>query len=438
MSYQRKTVDLSVSEELKSILNSIKDDSLVARMLLNKRQKKEDVVDSFVNYISISTQDVTKISYLSQDRISSIDESEYWSSSRRYQAKPGAFIGKIFKNVPSKEVEIFSTLFRTMSLKPIFSFSVVQGEDIKKYYSWDSYAKDKGTLGASCMKHDNCQRLLDIYSDTEDITMLVMLDDNKKLMGRALLWNSSSNKIMDRIYTIDDESLRFHFKKWATANNYWYKSEQNWYNTLEFEQLGKEKVELEIEVKMSKFRKYPYMDTFKFVDIETNSVFNYITKESENIRTLVACDGSKYDGDYLRFDSIDRIFRYRGETVYISYLNIYTHENNTRWSRLNDKYILVTDSKYSSKLDDYIFIDDSKNVVLTVKPVKKRKTKITTLTDVLLDTTNNFSSAASLFSSTNSEIFNDYMSQMSPEGLAWIDSLRSHLIEIENTEEQSF
>lgn len=372
MPYQRKTVDLFVSEELKSLLSSIKDDSVVAKMLLKSRQNKSDVVDSFVNYISISTQDRGKISYLTQDRISSVDESEYWSSSRRYQAKPGAFISKIFKNITPKEVENFSNLFRSMSLKAKFTFSVVKGDDIKKYYHWESYSKDKGTLGVSCMKHDNCQKLLNIYSDSDQVSMLVMLDDENKLMGRALLWDLSPNKIMDRIYTIDDESLRFHFKKWATDNNYWYKSEQNWYNTLQFEQLGKEKVELEIEAKMDKFRYYPYMDTFKFVDIETNSVFNYIPKESDNIRTLVACDGSKYDGDYLRFDSINRIFRYRGETVYIPYLDIYTHENNTRWSRLNDHYILLDDCKYSDDLDDYIFIDESKNKEISKKKKKKK------------------------------------------------------------------
>jgi hypothetical protein len=380
MPYERKTLDLCISEELRSLLNSIKDDSIVARMILKKRQKKEDLVKDYVNYLSISSQDRTKISYLSQDRISSIDSSEYWSSSRRYQAKPGSFVAKIFSNISSKEVESFSTLFRTMALKPNFKFLVVNGEDIKKYYHWESYSKDKGTLGVSCMKHDNCQKLLDIYTDSEQVSMLVMLDENDKLMGRALLWNTSPDKIMDRIYTIDDESLRFHFKRWATDNNYWYKSEQNWYNTLQFEQLGKQKVELQIGVELENFRYYPYMDTFKFVNIRTNTIFNYIPKEfSNDIRTLVACDGSKYDSDYLRFDGVDRIFRYRGETVYIDYLDIFTHENNTRWSRLNDKYILVVDSKYSDELDDYIFIDETKNKEIPKKKKKEKKSIISEL-----------------------------------------------------------
>lgn len=372
MRYQRTTSDLFITEELKSLLNSIKEESLVARLLLKKRHKNESLVDDFVNFISIASDDKGKISYLTNDRIKSIEPSEYWSSSRRYKAKPGAFVSKLFKDISSKEVETFSTLFRTMSLKPKFTFSVVKGDDIKKYYHWETYSNESGSLGISCMKHDNCQKLLDIYSDSDQVSMLVMLDDNQKLMGRALLWDINNtdgqlkytvHKIMDRIYTVDDESLRFHFKKWATDNKYWYKTEQNWYNTVQFEQLGKEKVELNIEVKLDRFRYYPYMDTFKFVNIQTNSVFNYIPKgaDLDNFRTLVACDGSKYDGDYLRFDHFDRIFRYRGDVVYIDYMDIYTHSNYVRWSRLNQKYILHTDAKYVDEIDDYIFIDETKN-----------------------------------------------------------------------------
>jgi hypothetical protein len=363
MSYTRKTVDIFISNELKSLLNMIKDDSVVASMLLKSRHNKEDIVDSYVNYISISKQDSTKISYVSKDRLSTIDESEYWTSPRRYQSKPGAFVSKIFKNISNKDVEIFSNLFKTMSLKPIFNFSIIKGDDVKKYYHWESYSKDRGTLGVSCMKHDRSQKLLDIYSDTDEVSLLVMLDVNGKLMGRALLWDISPNKIMDRIYTVDDDILRYHFKNWATENNYWYKSEQNWYNTIQFEQIGKEKVELKLEVKLKGFKYYPYMDTFKFIDFETNRIFNYIP-DNLSIRTLVSCDGSYYSGDYLVFDSVDRVFRLRGECVYIRSLDIFTIEDNVRFSRTNDDYILREESVYCYELDDYIFKDNSKNTNL--------------------------------------------------------------------------
>lgn len=376
MKYKRKTSDILISNDLRKILKQIKQESLVARLLLRKRHKLETLSNNHVNYISTSKTEKGRISYLTQDRISSLDKSEYWESNRRYQAKPGAFISKVFKNIPPKEVEKFSSLFRTISIMPEFTFSVVKGNDIKKFYHVDSYSCESGSLGVSCMKYDNCQKLFDIYTKSKEVSMLVMLDNSGRLMGRALLWDIKPDKVMDRIYTIDDELLRFYFKKWATKNNYWYKSEQNWYNTLQFEQIGKEKREIKIEIKSEEFKYYPYMDTFKFINIDTNSLFNYIP-ENSNIKILISCDGSKYDGNYLKFDSISGFYRYSGECVYIDYLNIYTHENNAIWSRLNEKYILTGDSKYCDKLDDYIFKDDSKNK--TLPEIKKKKKKMNQL-----------------------------------------------------------
>ena len=82
MTYERKTFDLIISEELRSLLLEIESDSLVAKMLLNKRQNREDLIENPINFISIA-QDKTKISYLTLDRISKIEDiSSYWSSSK--------------------------------------------------------------------------------------------------------------------------------------------------------------------------------------------------------------------------------------------------------------------------------------------------------------------------------------------------------------------
>jgi hypothetical protein len=356
MVYERKTIDILVSDELKNILKEIESESIVASLLLKKRHSKEDLIEDPVNYISISTQDKTKLSYLTHDRLGSIDQGEYWTSSRRYHAKPGSFVTKVFKNISAKEVEKFSNLFRSEVNKPEFTFDIVNGEKIREFYRWSCYASnERGTLGASCMKHDGCQRSLDIYVENKEASMLVMLNGDGMLMGRALLWDFSSYKIMDRIYTINDEELQFYFKKWATSNGYFYKSEQNWYNTLFFEQFGGKKIELYLDLQINTdFRYLPYMDTFKFIDINSGRLHNYIP-ENTNIRTLCATDGSKYESDYLRFDSIDKVFRFRGDSIFIDYLNIFTSEQNTRWSHVNDKYILKTDAYYDEVINDYIF-----------------------------------------------------------------------------------
>ena len=362
MAYERKTVDILISDDLRNILKNIESESLVAYKLLRKRHRKEDVVDKHVNYISISVNNKSRVSYVSNDRLEVIPKEEYWTSSKRYNAKPGSFVSKLFKNIPQPEIEKFSNLFRAESNKPQFKIEVVSGDDIKKYYKYDSYAEDgRGSLGISCMKHNNCQKLLDIYTiNTDIVSMAIMLNEDGYLLGRAILWEFDGNKIMDRIYTHDDEKLQHYFKKWATKNGYLYKSEQNWYNTLNFEKMGSKKVELKLEVKVNTNLDYlPYMDTFKFVG-DNGHLYNYQPK-GIGFRTLCSCDGSRYDHDYLRFDSIDRVFRYRGETPYLNYLDIYTHERNLNWSNINNCYILRKDAKYDERLDDYIFNEDYDN-----------------------------------------------------------------------------
>lgn len=397
MPYIRKTSDIFISEELKKVLQVIESQSLVAHLLLKKRHMKDDLVDDHVNFISVSSNDKNKISYLNQDRINvleeeGIDYDDFWHTSKRFHVKPGGFVGKVFKNIPAKEVEIFSNLFRAESNKQEFKLQVVKGDYIKNYYHWESYASDRGTLGVSCMKHDNCQRYLNVYSDnTDNVSMVIMLDDNNQLMGRAILWDFDTYKLMDRIYTINDEKLQLHFKKWATDNGYLYKSEQNWFNTLFFENMNTPKKELylKLDLPSKNFRYYPYVDTFKFLDND-GVLYNYIPDEV-SIKTLCATDGSKYDSDYLRFDKIDKVFRYRGECVYLNYIDTYTTERNTVWSEVNDQYILRSDSFYDEEINDHIFKPemDDKNNQEKIKSRKewierreKSKRKISDISDI--------------------------------------------------------
>ena len=112
MAYERKTYDLFISDDLKTILEQIKSESVVADLLLKRRHQKEDLVEDPVNFISMSSQDPTRISYLTTERIGQIDEADYWTSSRRFHIKPGGFISKVFKNISPKDVETFSNLYR--------------------------------------------------------------------------------------------------------------------------------------------------------------------------------------------------------------------------------------------------------------------------------------------------------------------------------------
>jgi hypothetical protein len=379
MPYERKTVDIQISDDLRNVLNVIEAESEVAALLLKRRHNREDLAESYVNYISISKQDRTKLSYLSQDRVDTLDPQEYWTSSRRYIAKPGAFIAKVFNNISAKEVEKFSNLFRSQAVKVPFSFEVVKGEAIKDFYYYESYhSNERGSLGVSCMKHEHCQKFFDLYTENEEnVSMLAMFNDKNRLIGRALLWDFESYKIMDRIYTYNDEELSFYFKQWATEHGYFYKSEQNWFNTMFFEQIGSGKKEFKLELKLPNIKQhyYPYMDTFKFIDLDKGILYNYIPEDTSSLKTLTSSDGGKHPSDYLVFDQIDFVMRYRNDAAWVQYAEIWTGRQNVVYSNYNDTWILNKDSRYEKLLDDYIFNEENnnKNSEKVLKLIEQRR-----------------------------------------------------------------
>jgi len=360
-----------ISTDLKEVLSEISD-SLVAQLLLKEDHLIEDLADDFVNFISLSKKDNTKISYLPKERSEGLTEEECFSTSKRIMAKPGGFVSKVFKNISEKEVEKFSTLFRSEVTKPKLNFKVVEGSEIKTYYHYSSYAdRNGGSLHASCMKHNSCQSFLDIYVDNPDICKMVLLFDSEefaegdyydsnRIVGRALLWNFDSYKLMDRIYTINDEKYQFYFKQWATKSGYLFKTQQNWFNTKFFEKLGdkQQKLELSLILKNKSFDYVPYMDTFKFMDYE-GVLYNY-QPEGKNFYTLTDTGGRKNGYDHLVTDFLDDVLRYRGDAIRLDYLgkNKWTHPDNCRYSDVMDRYILKDHCVKEPNLNDWIFNEE--------------------------------------------------------------------------------
>jgi hypothetical protein len=202
---------------------------------------------------------------------------------------------------------------------------------------------------------------MDMYAFNPDrISMLVMFNEHDEVMGRAILWNFfssfESNKIMDRIYTINDEQLPFYFKKWATDNGYLFKTQQNWYNSLQFQNLSSDKKTLKLDIQLAShdFRYYPYLDTFRFYSPDTGTFSNY-QPDGKEFYTLCSSDGGKYGWNYLVFDDIDNYFRHRGDAVHLNYLNINTHPDRCNYSEIHDCYILSEHAEYREDVRDYIF-----------------------------------------------------------------------------------
>src|ERR1035437_6799224 len=355
----RKTMDLFISDKLRNILEYFKDQSLVSQLLCSKRIDLDFLVDNPVNYLSISETDNRKISYLSKDRIKFIKEKveeDFWTSSRRFHNKPGSFVNKILKNSPAAEIEKFSNFYTSFITKDNFKFEIVTGETIRDFYLQDSYTTQKGTLGSSCMKYDVCGKFLNMYVENTNIfSMLIMKSNSQKgIFGRALLWNLGDLKIMDRIYTIQDSEYSHIFKKWATDNGYLYKSFQNWSNTLHFENLSTQSkiVELDVNLNIWEYKYYPYLDTFKWLDMNDGKLFNYkpsyFDHTNSKHRVLTFANGMYERSDYLMLDYFKNNWCYRGEMTALTYRNenIWTNINNCKWSDTIESYIYEEDSIY--------------------------------------------------------------------------------------------
>lgn len=371
MPYTRITSDIHISPELNDVLLQMEPASEIARLLLKSRLSLDVLIDGHVNYLSVSSSDKTKISYLTPERSTQIIESgeDLWHSSKRIFAKPGAFLKKIFKDVSDKEVELFSTLYRNIQTSPVFNFKIVEGEDIRKYYHYETYVMQEASLGKSCMKHRSCQPWFQIYVDNpEIIKMLIMVDDTNHIFGRALLWmdttdtNGNTVKVMDRIYTVADEDYVFHFKKWADTNGFIHKKEQKWNNTLKFVSSNKDLDLMRLSVKLNKseYDRYPYLDTFKFLCRDTDTIYNY-KPESKDIITISASEGQYDDHNHLTEDGLTNLYHYTHEMVEIPSRGFHIHESKAKYSNIMDVYLFEEDGYKHPVLGDWLFKDESLN-----------------------------------------------------------------------------
>ena len=366
---ERKTIDLVVSPILLEVLSEFKEDSEVARLLLYKRLPKDVLVENPVNFITVSEKDPNLISYLTQEKIAEIEADptcDYWTVRKRIACKPGSFVKRLFKDMPDKEIEKFSNHFRAVMTQPKFPMEVVSGEQIRKYYSHHGYFEQRGSLGASCMKYPHTQPYLDIYvQNPELVTMLIMKhpEVEDKILGRALLWNFNGNKIMDRIYSTNDEQYQIRFKKWAAENGYTFKAEQNFNNCLFFQDFGSEKEERQYEIQLTnwKFDKYPYLDTFKWFDKSKGILYNYRPEGTDDIKTLAAPDGNQLNYDYMALCEVGRMYHYAPDIVRVDYINKSVHSSLTLYSECNNAYILQKDAVFREDINDYIFVDDTLN-----------------------------------------------------------------------------
>ena len=347
-----------ITEDFKNVLSKINSD--IANILLQDNIDENILAkpEKNFNYVDISRTTKGHISYLTQEKIDKIEATEeknYWEPKRRYHARPGSFIKKLLK-VNDYEIEDFTTQFLSIVDPPVFEMKVVKGQDVAKYYGQNSYYDFRGTLGSSCMRNSP-PNFFDIYvHNPEQINMLVMINPSNKILGRALLWNGPDFKLMDRIYVSIDGHENY-FYNWAKENEYYYK-EFNTYNTpthIVFNDV-KEFKKFEITIDKSEFEYYPYLDTFKWLDVKNKKFYNYIP-EGEFI-TVSDHQGGHLNPDHFAFCEYTKEICTSEHLVFVEYLGMNINDDILSFSATLDTYIVDAHSKFCPDICDRIFNEE--------------------------------------------------------------------------------
>lgn len=272
---------------------------------LPKIQKLKSLINDISSSTTFPRSMVDRI--WTEDQQSS-DEGPFNSPSRT-ETKISRFINKLITDTSysTHDREILVNSIKSALQNYQKTFKVVSGEDIKKYYLHTSYFSDNGTLGSSCMRYSKCSNYLEIYAKNPDTCQLLLLvDGDDKVHGRAILWNLHSSsepgieKFMDRIYYINEYEISG-FQRWAKENGYIYKEENNYRNLDGVIMADSSVKQIEMFVKCSgTFNQFPYVDTFRLYDPKTGILQNDQGRESsENIGKYIL---NHTDGDYRIID----------------------------------------------------------------------------------------------------------------------------------------
>lgn len=176
----------------------------------------------------------------------------------------GKLINRLFPGEFSdKEREEFINKLKLNLEKHGEKMELVEGEDIRYWYDGENYAVKKGPLWSSCMKDDD---FFDIYAFNPEVCKLLILTEQGKLKGRALVWKVNAKEFewfMDRQYCSFDYDVE-KFRNWARERGWAFRATNSIHQPSYVNFKGEVKeMYLEVQVKSKNYVTFPYMDTFK-------------------------------------------------------------------------------------------------------------------------------------------------------------------------------
>ena len=368
--WQQRRKKKKVSKKLKRFLMKNKLDSIYKALVYS---------DSSNNYFDFSNSTEGKIGYLKGSRIPSHSHLLF---NKEYRTRMGyhATVGKLVsssEHTDNYQVQRASALLYVESkLKDNEMFLTSK---ISHYYYKGNYSPmingSGGSLYGSCMRESWCSDAIKLYEKfgSNVVQLLVLLDDNGLVMGRALFWKAVRTRkdveeYLDRVYALNNNVAQA-FYSWADRRGCKSYNQQSIYG--------------HVDVSIDEDDSVPYFDTFTsyshYHGLDTCSG-DYCLQET-SCETLgntggQVCDncGCRYDsqneGAYTRDTNeyvCEECHRYCADgecyaidnTVYVGRDWYHEDDENIVFSTYDDKWYHIDNTVYSEHLDSSIHIADS-------------------------------------------------------------------------------
>ena len=132
-------------------------------------------------------------------------------------------IGKFFKDhlpeISEATVNAYIEYNKMLTSFDPSLFSIVDGDDIIKYYLRENYFRQTGELGNSCMRDSSKSHVIKFYANNSKFRLLIMkAGQTDSIMARALLVTTTDGAVfMDRVYTVDTKLITL-FHRYAKEN----------------------------------------------------------------------------------------------------------------------------------------------------------------------------------------------------------------------------
>jgi hypothetical protein len=352
-------VPLILSNEFNSILKDI--DSPLSKdfinlsgiesdiSLINRGHDSDSVSFTTANKLSehFKTKDLNMLNLLIKPL--KISSSEIYSKNRTF-TKIGRLVKKLLgSKYNDSEIEKFVNQYKSILDNKKLNFEIWKSNKIIEAYNSENYTEEGSLLNQlsmSCM--NDLFDLIEFYTYIP-VEVLVLIDQNGDIFGRALIWKTDKGFFMDRIYTVFDYDY-YKFINFAKDHDIIYKAENKSGAKIEYVKDGVKKwfpMKINLKFDIMKYNKdefaeepknIPYMDTFIYG--QGNNLFNY---EPLDDKYLILQDT---EGIPIIFTPFYDIYGARIEDI-----------DNYVFSKTQDGWIYFKEARWLESEKDYFSYD---------------------------------------------------------------------------------